>query len=364
MSEFDLEHFPTSPSAIKMMSRISPIYVHSYVGKWIFEVMGVEIDGARLRFEELRLQAFPETATWGIRYWEQKYGIPVNESLDLETRRKNVIIKRGIRSPMNPARIEQILGDMCGRQVEVTENVAPYAFQVTVYAGDTTVDFGAIFQRLRRIKPSHQRAVLIFEADTGIRIRPEQEAHRFPYILAGTVPQPNTVGGIGGEQIRPTFTAAGYPFDYSMTGQHRAGTLPQENTVGALEGVKIRPEIIAHGTSFSYPLTGLEQVGVLPQTNTAGGYNATTIKETVEEAGTIFPYTLAGTAPEINTEGGSAATQITQMIEGSGAVFLYPVSGTRPETNISGGNGGDGIYTEIETATSKFSYPLCGADND
>lgn len=188
MSNFDLEHFPTSPSAIRMMSRISPIYDRSYVGKWIFEVMGVEMDGARLRFEELRLQAFPETATWGIIYWEQKYGIPVNESLDLETRRKNVIIKRGIRSPMNPARIEQILGDMCGRQVEVTENVAPYAFQVTIYAGDTTVDFGAIFQRLRRIKPSHQRALLIFEADTGIRIRPQQTAHHFPYILAGAVP--------------------------------------------------------------------------------------------------------------------------------------------------------------------------------
>lgn len=331
MSGFDLEHFPTSPSAIKMMSRISPIYDRSYVGKWIFEVMGVEMDGARLRFEELRLQAFPETATWGIRYWEQKYGIPVNESLDLETRRKNVIIKRGIRSPMNPARIEQILGDMCGRQVEVTENVAPYAFQVTVYAGDTTVDFGAMFKRLRRIKPSHQRAVLIFEADTGIRIRPEQAAHRFPYILAGTVPQPNTVGGIGGEQIRPTFTAASYPFDYSMAGQHRAGTLPQENTVGVLEGVEIRPEITTQGTSFSYPLAGLERSGVLPQTNTAGGYTATAIKETVEAAGTLFPYTLTGTAPDTNTEGAAA---------------------------------GQGVSASIETQATSFSYPLCGADND
>lgn len=364
MSNFDLEHFPTSPSAIRMMSRISPIYDRSYVGKWIFEVMGVEMDGARLRFEELRLQAFPETATWGIIYWEQKYGIPVNESLDLETRRKNVIIKRGIRSPMNPARIEQILGDMCGRQVEVTENVAPYAFQVTIYAGDTTVDFSAIFQRLRRIKPSHQRALLIFEADTGIRIRPQQTAHHFHYILAGTVPQPNTVGGIGGEQIRPTFTAEGYPFDYSMAGQHRAGTMPQENTVGAITDAEIRPEIIAQGTSFSYPLAGLERAGVFPQTNTVGGRTDTTITETVDAAGTPFPYTLTGTAPETNTEGGSAAAQITQMVEGAGAVFPYPVAGTRPEINTSGGNGGDGISTEIETTTNKFSYPICGADND
>ena len=331
MNDFDLEHFPTSPSAIRMMSRISPIYDRSYVGKWIFEVMGVEMDGARLRCEELRLQAFPETATWGIVYWEQKYGIPVNESLDLETRRKNVIIKRGIRSPMNPARVEQILGDMCGRKVEVTENVAPYAFQVTVYAGDTTVDFGAIFQRLRRIKPSHQRALLIFEADTGIRIRPQQTAHHFPYILAGTVPQPNTVGGLGGEQIRPTFTAEGYPFDYSMAGQHRAGTIPQENTVGAITGAEIRPKITAHGTSFSYPLTGLERAGVLPQTNIVGGQADTTITETVGAAGNPFPYTLTGTAPD---------------------------------TNIGGAAAGQGVSASIETQSTQFSYPLCGADND
>ena len=60
---FDIEHFPTSPSAVRMLSRISPIYDKSYVGKWIFEVMGLEMDDVRLRFDELKAQAFPETAT-------------------------------------------------------------------------------------------------------------------------------------------------------------------------------------------------------------------------------------------------------------------------------------------------------------
>ena len=30
---FDIEHFPTSEAAVRMMSRISPIYDRSYVGK-------------------------------------------------------------------------------------------------------------------------------------------------------------------------------------------------------------------------------------------------------------------------------------------------------------------------------------------
>ena len=40
---FDIEHFPTNPTALRMMSRISPIYDRSYVGKWIFEVMGADM---------------------------------------------------------------------------------------------------------------------------------------------------------------------------------------------------------------------------------------------------------------------------------------------------------------------------------
>lgn len=80
--DFDIEHFPTNPTALRMLSRISPIYDRSYVGKWIFEVMGADMDDVRLRFEELRAQAFPETATWGLFYWEQRYGLPVGGGFD------------------------------------------------------------------------------------------------------------------------------------------------------------------------------------------------------------------------------------------------------------------------------------------
>ena len=42
----DLEHFPTNETALRMMERISPIYDRSYVGKWIFEIMGMEMGEA------------------------------------------------------------------------------------------------------------------------------------------------------------------------------------------------------------------------------------------------------------------------------------------------------------------------------
>ena len=91
---FDLENFPTRELARDMIGMISPIYDNSYVGKWIFEVMSVPLSLAQKTINELREQAFPETATWSLPYWEQSYGIPTNESLSIEERRSQVIRKR------------------------------------------------------------------------------------------------------------------------------------------------------------------------------------------------------------------------------------------------------------------------------
>lgn len=77
---FDLEKFPENRVSQRMISRVSPIYERSYVAKWLYEVMGQEVDDAEIRFSELREQANPETATWALRYWEQRYGIEVDES--------------------------------------------------------------------------------------------------------------------------------------------------------------------------------------------------------------------------------------------------------------------------------------------
>lgn len=154
MAKFDLENFPTRESAKRMMTRISPIYDNSYVAKWIFEVMGFEIDLVRSRYDELRLQAFPETATWGLAYWEQKYGIPINESLDVETRRKNIILRMGYRAPMNPCRVEKIVESICNRPTTVIENVAPYTFRVVI-SGGGNVNLDVINRHLRKMIPSH-----------------------------------------------------------------------------------------------------------------------------------------------------------------------------------------------------------------
>lgn len=178
MRGIDLEHFPTSEAAQRMLSRVSPIYSRSYVGKWLYQVMGLEMEDARQRFEELRRQAFPETATWGLTYWEQRYGITPNPMDDVETRRQAVLYRQSARAPMNPARIEEIIRGMTGMSVTVTENVDDYTFGVRIEnTGNKEVDIPAVTGRLQKIKPSHQW----FQLDIGHSVIFENNLSAFAF---------------------------------------------------------------------------------------------------------------------------------------------------------------------------------------
>lgn len=85
----DLEHFPRSESAKRMLSYVTKgWYDRSYIGKWLYEVMGIELDDSRRLIEELPDQLFVETATWGLAYHEIKWGLPVREALPYEERRR------------------------------------------------------------------------------------------------------------------------------------------------------------------------------------------------------------------------------------------------------------------------------------
>lgn len=203
---FDLERFPENRVSQRMVSRVSPIYERSYVAKWLYEVMGREVDDAEIRFSELREQANPETATWALRYWEQRYGIEVNESRDIELRRAEIMTRRGTRHPMNPARMERTLRAMTGRNILVIENVAPYTFCVEIEALDRYVGIDAAIEKIKKIKPSHQAFTVCVTAkfETSVTTRVVGQCYRTSVKL--TVP---IVGTITPRPIRSTSFAAG-----------------------------------------------------------------------------------------------------------------------------------------------------------
>lgn len=163
--KFDLENFPTSPSAVQMLGYVSQgFYDKSYVGKWLYQVMGLEYDAVLEIVESLPEQFFPETATWGLMYHEIKWGLPVRENLSYEERRRLIYEKRDLKAPMTPYRMEQYLKTITGHEVHIADVNDPgdYGFVAAhpntfkaYFVGNETLDSKQIRAMLDRLKQSH-----------------------------------------------------------------------------------------------------------------------------------------------------------------------------------------------------------------
>lgn len=165
MEKFDLENFPVSESAKNMIASVSDgFYDNSYVGKWLYEVMGQEYDTAREIAEDILNQLFPETATWGLMYHEIKWGLPVRENLPCEERRQLIYRKRDYRAPMTPYRMEGYLKTATGFDVRIADIndpgdynfAAPHPNNFRVYfIGTGTLDTKKTISLLNQLKQSH-----------------------------------------------------------------------------------------------------------------------------------------------------------------------------------------------------------------
>lgn len=165
METFDLENFPTSESARKMLSYVSSgFYDKSYVGKWIYQVMGIEYDKALEIAEDMPAQFFVETATWGLMYHEIKWGLPIQPNLSYEERRKLIYMKRDVRMPVTPYKMERMLENMIGFEVHISDVndeggygdgfLHPNIFNVTIIGG-SGLNLEPVRNMLDRIKQSH-----------------------------------------------------------------------------------------------------------------------------------------------------------------------------------------------------------------
>ncbi len=166
----DLERFPTSESAKRMISYVSEeFYRKSYVGKWLYQVMGLEWDDVWTIINSLPEQAFPETATWGLRYHEQKWHLPVREDLDEETRRRLIYQRRDFRAPSSPYQLEGYLENATGFDVRIedTHDKHLYGWKpphpntfIVYFEGEGTLDVAAAKAKLKQLRQSHTTYIL------------------------------------------------------------------------------------------------------------------------------------------------------------------------------------------------------------
>ena len=142
-----------SQSAGRMINAISPIYNQSYVGLWLQEAMGREYDALWSVMNMLSAQLFPETATWGIGLWEQRYHLDQDERLPLSKRRRAIKEKIVSRGPFTPARITALIKAVLGMDSYVLENTAAHTF--TIFINTTTASEHVVRNVLDELKPAH-----------------------------------------------------------------------------------------------------------------------------------------------------------------------------------------------------------------
>lgn len=169
----DLENFPTSETAKKMLEYVSDgFYEKSYVAKWIYQVIGLEYDDAMKIIKSLPDQLFLETATWGLMYHELKWKLPVRNHLPDEERKKLIYQKRNFKGPVSPFFLEKHLKDATGFDVYICDAhdsgdfgwVPPHpnTFKVFFSIGDEDLNTQMVSKIIDLKKLSHTNYILCF----------------------------------------------------------------------------------------------------------------------------------------------------------------------------------------------------------
>lgn len=88
--ELDIIHSPEAETFLQMVTK--GFYDRSYIGLWIYEVIGREWDELRRWSEGMRTEIHPQTCTWSIAVWEWVYGFG-DENMTLPLRRQRLLQK-------------------------------------------------------------------------------------------------------------------------------------------------------------------------------------------------------------------------------------------------------------------------------
>jgi len=187
----------TSPSGRRMLGYIVPIYDFDRFALHIFQALGLEIDDAWQLVQEVRKQAFVQTATWGLRYWEQRFGLPVNESIPIEQRRSRILVWMNTEWPMTRRRMKTIVSEAVGLPVEIEENVAPYTFLVLInWNEDKPLNLARVREVIEEAKPAHLAFRFGAVNPVTVEIQEESSTYHTKLQMCGTFLAGQRPGGV------------------------------------------------------------------------------------------------------------------------------------------------------------------------
>lgn len=150
----------TNELGSQMLDTVAPIYNNSKVALYLFQSIGITMEQIKdfmsLDFENednFISQIFIQTATWGLKYWEDEYGITPDPSLSYEQRRQNLITKLQYTAPITPRKIADRISSLTGIPVTVKEVAGTNAFDVILH--ELRLDHSEVYKFVDRISPAH-----------------------------------------------------------------------------------------------------------------------------------------------------------------------------------------------------------------
>jgi len=144
----------------QMLDTVAPIYNNSKVTLYLFQAMGITLEQITnfmsLDFEHednFISQIFIQTATWGLKYWEDEYGVTPDPSWDYEQRRQNLLTKIQYTAPITPRKIADRISSLTGIPATVDEVDGTNALEVILH--ELKLDHLDVYKTVDRITPAH-----------------------------------------------------------------------------------------------------------------------------------------------------------------------------------------------------------------
>lgn len=112
-------------------------------------------------------QLVVETATWGLKYWEQTLGIPVDEAKELDYRRSRIKSRLRGAGVTTVALIQNVAESFSNGAVAVTEYPAQYRLEIK-FVGTIGIppNMDDLTQTLRNILPAHLEWAYVYIFNT------------------------------------------------------------------------------------------------------------------------------------------------------------------------------------------------------
>lgn len=253
----------TSQKGKDMLETVSPIYEQNETMLAIFQSIGLEEEMTTELIDDILLQLYPQTATWGLKFWEEALMIPTNESVSLEARRSRILSKMQTRWPITRGRMEAIINSfITSKNGYINEIFDKYMFKINIPLTDKRIYYKELIETVNEVKPAHLSYTVEGIAGNNTIAIKQLWAHNFiNYLMCGTFyPEDNEywIGRSFNRKVSLESTLYHFEVDYLICGTfYPAG----EGVVGKAVNSKVLIESNLYDFNVKYPICGTFNAG-------------------------------------------------------------------------------------------------------